>query len=149
MGWVFLDDADEAKDGVTDGKYYAAVVIPEDFSENLLSITTGKFKQAKLQYYVNEKKNAVAPKITDKGIEAIRDNVDSEYVSAITEALAVIILIMQVAGSGGTFPIELLPEPFKFIAPLGYNNCRGAVVSSKKIPRIGNDVNLSFLSKIG
>ena len=117
MGWVFLDDADEAKDGVTDGKYYAAVVIPEDFSENLLSITTGKFKQAKLQYYVNEKKNAVAPKITDKGIEAIRDNVDSEYVSAITEALAVIILIMQVAGSGGTFPIEVLPEPFKFIAP--------------------------------
>ena len=88
MGWAFLDDADEAKNGVTDGKYYAAVVIPEDFSKNLLSITTGKFKQAKLQYYVNEKKNAVAPKITDKGIEAIRDNVDSEYVSAITEAIA-------------------------------------------------------------
>ena len=134
MGWAFLDDADEAKNGVTDGKYYAAVVIPEDFSKNLLSITTGKFKQAKLQYYVNEKKNAVAPKITDKGIEAIRDNVDSEYVSAITEALAVIILIMQVAGSGGTFPIEVLPEPFKFIAPLGYNNCRGLLYQAKKYP---------------
>ena len=37
--------------------------------------------------------------------------------SVIGKALAVIILIMQVAGSGGTFPIEVLPGPFKAIAP--------------------------------
>ena len=47
MGWAFVDE-EEAKQGVKDGKYYAAIVIPEDFSENLLSITTGDFKQAKL-----------------------------------------------------------------------------------------------------
>lgn len=37
--------------------------------------------------------------------------------SVIGKALAVIILIMQDAGSGGTFPIEVLPAPFKVIAP--------------------------------
>ncbi len=87
MGWKFVDE-DEAKAGVEDGKYYAAVVIPENFTENLLSITTGGFKQAKLQYYVNEKKNAIAPKITDKGIEAIQESVDATYVSTIAETIA-------------------------------------------------------------
>ena len=31
--------------------------------------------------------------------------------------LAVIVLILQVAGSGGTFPIDVLPAPYKVIAP--------------------------------
>ena len=31
--------------------------------------------------------------------------------------LAVIILVLQVAGSGGTFPLEVLPAPFQAIAP--------------------------------
>ncbi len=88
MGWEFVDDAEDAKKGVEDGKYYAAVVIPENFSENLLSITNGKFNQAKLQYYVNEKKNAIAPKITDKGIQAMQESVDATYVSTIAETIA-------------------------------------------------------------
>ena len=33
MGWEFVDDAEEAQKGVEDGKYYAAVVIPENFSK--------------------------------------------------------------------------------------------------------------------
>ena len=88
MGWEFVDDEDEAVQGVENGKYYAAVVIPEDFSENLLSITSGKFSQAKLQYFVNEKKNAIAPKITDKGISTIQESVDAAYVSTIAETIA-------------------------------------------------------------
>ena len=86
MKWDFVSEK-EAKDGVKDGKYYAAVVIPKDFSENLLSIVSGKFKQAKLQYYVNEKKNAVATKITDKGVEAIEESIGSEYVDSLGKTL--------------------------------------------------------------
>lgn len=94
MGWTFVDE-DDAKTGVEDGKYYAAVVIPENFTENLLSITTGGFKQAKLQYYVNEKKNAIAPKITDKGISAIQESVDATYVSTIAETIATTLNITE------------------------------------------------------
>ena len=33
----------------------------------------------------------------------------------IGEALAIILMVIQVAGSGGTFPIEVLPEAYKMI----------------------------------
>ncbi len=92
MGWTFVDE-DDATLGVKDGKYYAAVVIPEDFTENLMSIATGGFKQAKLQYYVNEKRNAIAPKITDKGVSAIQESVDATYVSTIAETIAEVLNI--------------------------------------------------------
>ena len=87
MGWRFVSQK-EAVDGVNKGRYYAAVIIPENFTENLMSVTTGKFQQAKLLYYTNEKKNAIAPKITDKGVEAIQENVNSTYVSTATQIIA-------------------------------------------------------------
>ena len=58
LGWKFVD-AKEAKKGVRSGKYYAAIVIPDNFSESLLSILSGDIKQPKLDYYINEKKNAI------------------------------------------------------------------------------------------
>ena len=87
MGWDFVSE-DEAVEGVKKGKYYAAVVIPEDFSENLLSVTTGAFKKAVIKYYSNEKKNAIAPKITDKGAEAIENSVNTTYVNKVTDVIA-------------------------------------------------------------
>lgn len=87
MGWTFTDEGD-AKEGVKSGKYYAAVVIPEDFSSNLTSIITGELERPQIEYYVNEKKNAIAPKITDKGISAIQSEVDSSFISVITETIA-------------------------------------------------------------
>ena len=94
MGWTFVDE-DDATQGVKDRKYYAAVVIPEDFTENLMSIVSGGFKQAKLQYYVNEKSNAIAPKITDKGVSAIQESVDATYVSTIAETIAKVLNISE------------------------------------------------------
>ena len=94
MGWTFVDE-DDATQGVKDGKYYAAVVIPEDFTENLMSIVSGGFKQAKLPYYVNEKSNAIAPKITDKGVSAIQESVDATYVSTIAETIAKVLNISE------------------------------------------------------
>ena len=87
MGWAFVS-RDEATEGVKNGKYYAAVIIPKNFSESLLSIVSGNFKQAKLEYYVNEKKNAIAPKITDKGIQAIEESIGTEYVDTLGKTLA-------------------------------------------------------------
>lgn len=88
MGWVIVDTEEEATAGVTRGDYYASVVIPEDFSENLLSIVTGKFRQADMHYYVNEKKNAIAPKITDKVVGTLQEKIDSEYVGTLAETIA-------------------------------------------------------------
>ncbi len=87
MGWTFVEK-EEALEGVEKGRYYAAVIIPEDFSENLFSVLTGKFKQAEIHYYVNNKKNAIAPKITDKGVQTIQENINSTYVGTIAKVLA-------------------------------------------------------------
>ena len=80
LGWVFTD-ADEAEEGVRRGDYYAAIVIPRNFSEKLTSMLTGDFEQPKISYYVNEKKNAIAPKVTDTGAETIEEQINETFVS--------------------------------------------------------------------
>ena len=40
LGWTFVDE-EQAIEGVKSGEYYAAIVIPEDFSSSLLSILSG------------------------------------------------------------------------------------------------------------
>lgn len=99
MGWTFVSE-DEALKGVENGDYYAAVIIPENFSENLCSLATGKFNQAEIKYYVNEKKNAIAPKITDKGSSSIEEQVKSTFVETITTVIATALNITSSELSG-------------------------------------------------
>ena len=54
IGWLFMDETD-AVEGVESGAYYAAIVIPEDFSRDMMSILTPDMVRPDLKYYVNEK----------------------------------------------------------------------------------------------
>lgn len=83
MGWTFLGKK-QAMDGIHEGKFYAVVYIPRSFSEDMVSFATGEIQRPNLVYYVNEKKNGIAPKITDKGVEAIQSQVNSSFVATIT-----------------------------------------------------------------
>ena len=87
LGWKFVD-AKEAKKGVRSGKYYAAIVIPDNFSESLLSILSGDIKQPELDYYINEKKNAIAPKITDTGAGTIQQEINDTFSSVAAESIS-------------------------------------------------------------
>src|SRR5699024_10270286 len=62
MDWQFVDRK-TAMDNVEYGDYFAAIIIPEDFSENLSTVIDTDPKKASVEYYVNEKINAIAPKI--------------------------------------------------------------------------------------
>ncbi len=84
LGWTFVD-ADEAREGVERGDYYAAIIIPKDFSRDLTSMLTGTFTEPKITYYVNEKKNAIAPKVTDTGAETIEEQVNDTFVATVAE----------------------------------------------------------------
>ena len=86
LGWVFTD-AKKAEEGVRRGDYYAAIVIPRDFSEKLTSMLTGDFEQPELTYYVNEKKNAIAPKVTDTGAETIETQLNETFVGTVTSTI--------------------------------------------------------------
>ena len=87
LDWVFVDRA-TAMDELDAGKSYAAFVIPEDFTEQLLSLTTGNFTQPKLSYYVNEKTGPVAPKITDTGASTLDETINSTFVSTVSDVAA-------------------------------------------------------------
>lgn len=86
LGWVFTD-ADTAVEGVKSGEYYAAIVIPDDFSANLTSMLTGTFTQPQLEYYCNEKKNAIAPKVTDTGAQTVEEQINETFVATVSETL--------------------------------------------------------------
>ena len=88
LGWTFVDSAADAKEGVESGEYYAAIVIPKNFSDNLVSMLDGNYHQPKLTYYVNEKKSAIAPKVTDTGANTIEEQINSEFVSTVGETVA-------------------------------------------------------------
>lgn len=87
MCWTFVDK-EQAENGVVTGEYYASVVIPENFSESFTSILSGKLTRPQITYTLNEKKNAIAPKITDKGAEAIKNQVNESFIDTITTELA-------------------------------------------------------------
>lgn len=87
IGWVFVDKAETAREGVTSGQYYAALVIDGDFSENMLSFIGGRLNHPKIYYYENEKKNAIAPKITGKVKTTVQEEVNKAFVSSLAQGL--------------------------------------------------------------
>ena len=87
IGWVFTKTADEALDGVYSGEYYAALVIPERFTEDMISFLDGKVKHPEITYYENEKKNAIAPKITAKAKKTVQEQVNATFVSTLAKSV--------------------------------------------------------------
>lgn len=87
IGWVFTEASDEAVNGVYSGEYYAALIIPEKFTEEMISFLGGEIEHPDIVYYENEKKNAIAPKITQKAKTAVQEQVNSTFVSTLAEAV--------------------------------------------------------------
>jgi len=86
IGWQFMDE-EEALEGVQAGTYYAAIVIPEDFTTNLTGILDGRTDKAQLKYYVNEKVNAIAPKVTDTGATTIETQIKGKFTATAGEVI--------------------------------------------------------------
>ncbi len=87
LGWQFMDE-DAAMESVRSGESYAAIVMPPDFSKNLLTIVTGDFVRPELEYYTNEKANAIAPKITEVGASTLDTQINSNFVSTVAQTIA-------------------------------------------------------------
>ena len=78
VNWVFTDREDAVK-GVKSGDYYAAIIIPKDFSEKMFSFLAPDGEAPELEYYVNEKKNAIAPKVVGKEAGNLTDWVKETF----------------------------------------------------------------------
>lgn len=87
IDWVLLKSGKEALKGVRAGKYYAAVVFSKDFTECMYHGFLEGLKRPSATYYVNEKKNAVATKITDTAVSTLETNINEQYISFIVSRL--------------------------------------------------------------
>lgn len=87
LGWRFVDSKKQVVEGVKSGKYYAGIYLPKEFSEDLLSFTSGDIKKPKIEYYLNQKINAIAPKITDKGAGSIQTEISQEFIKTASSTL--------------------------------------------------------------
>lgn len=87
LDWQFVD-RDQAMEELDSGKSYAVFVIPEDFTEKLLTLTTGEFERPDIKYYVNEKTGPVAPKITDTGASTLDRTINAEFVGTVSHIAA-------------------------------------------------------------
>ena len=87
IGWVFPGTTEEALEGVKNSDYYAALIIPENFTQEMLGFLDGEVDHPTIYYYENEKKNGIAPKITGKAKNAVQEQVNATFVSTVAEAV--------------------------------------------------------------
>ena len=101
VGWVFYGEGadvtdkdtrekldDEIQNDVYKGDLYAAFVIPEDFSEKLIDFMNEDLAHPTIQYYENQKKNAIVPKITSKVKTTVQGQVNDTIITQLSTVIA-------------------------------------------------------------
>lgn len=91
LGWTFVSNKHTVTEGVKSGKYYAGIYVPKNFSKDLLTFVNGKVTKPKLEYYVNTKINAVAPKITDTGASTLQTTISDEFQTTVGKTLVTVL----------------------------------------------------------
>lgn len=86
MGWQFVDEA-EGEKALEEGTFYATIMIPDNFSQDITSLVTSDVKKGQMIYRVNEKINAIAPKLTSKGATGVQENINQTIVETVSGIL--------------------------------------------------------------
>lgn len=134
IGWKFVSES-EAESGIKYGKYYASLTIPKDFSQKLISVVTeDKPERPQLIYAVNEKRNAIAPKITQKGATNIQEEITKTFIE--TSSDTILSYLNQ-------FGIEL--ESFK---PKMKSLVDIIANIDDKVPEVGKDIDNAYAESL-
>ena len=88
IDWTFTSSKSEALELIASGDCYAGIVIPKDFTKNMLSILSGNIVNPDIEYYENSKKNAIATKITGKVKTTVQNEINTKLISTLTEIFA-------------------------------------------------------------
>ena len=99
LDWI-ITTKEDAVAGTESGEYYAAMVLPQDFSERMLTFYTAGSKQTKIEYYTNDKSNPLAPLITSEGADDLSAKINTEFMNELSDiALSVVSSIVKNLGS--------------------------------------------------
>ncbi|WP_031405414.1 YhgE/Pip family protein [Geobacillus vulcani] len=96
FAWHFVGRK-QALQGLKNGEYYMAIIIPSDFSANATTVQHEAPKPLRLMYIPNEGANYLVGKIGDSAIAAIKEEIAKHVTKAYAEAL---LSKMKEAGKG-------------------------------------------------
>ena len=98
IGWVFVDSKDEAYELINSGDCYAGLILPEDFTTDVVSFIALDFEHPEIIYCENEKKNAIAPKITGKAKTAVQEQVNATFTETIISYIGEALKLLDING---------------------------------------------------
>lgn len=87
IDWIACDTLEEAIAGVEAGDYYACVTIGSDFTESMYTVFDTDFKHPSITYYENEKKNAIATKITDTAVGSLQQTINTKFIEVVVSTI--------------------------------------------------------------
>lgn len=94
MKWIEVSSEEEVRAGLDNQKYYAALVIPKDFSEKLASLTTPDPSSPRIQIYVNQGMNAsassMAEQMLDQAVHDVNNKMRTELLATFDQQGAAI-----------------------------------------------------------
>ncbi|MDO5849256.1 MAG: YhgE/Pip domain-containing protein [Methanobrevibacter sp.] len=80
--WKFVSE-DNARLGVENGSYYAAIIIPENFTQDILSIDSQNPSKTSLTYLINEKTNPVASRMSNNVANEIQEKINYKVIQTV------------------------------------------------------------------
>ena len=83
IGWDFVDEW-QGNYGLNQGRYYALIELPNNFTERLTTLTSSTPQKPVITYRVNEKLNSIATKITDAAETKLVQNIQSNFIKTVT-----------------------------------------------------------------
>lgn len=87
IDWIACDTLEEAIAGVEAGDYYACVTISSDFTESMYTVFDTDFRHPSITYYENEKKNAIATKITDTAVGSLQQTINTKFIEVVVSTI--------------------------------------------------------------
>ncbi len=69
------------------GKYVAAIIIDQQFTQDLLSFATDTPQQGKVDYIVNQKTNAIAAKISFQGMSSVISRIQENFIYTLNKTV--------------------------------------------------------------
>lgn len=86
LDWKFVN-YDEGKNGLYGTKYYAMLVIPKNFSQEVANASTDGFKKPQIDFYQNQGKNFIFSEISGIGAAQIQQNISQSISKSVSNVL--------------------------------------------------------------
>lgn len=83
--WVEVKDAEEVQNGLNNQEYYAALVIPKDFSTKQASLRTQTPASPEVQIYINQGMNPAASAMAGQILNGVIDNMNNNVRTQLLE----------------------------------------------------------------